>query len=436
MNLTPRRLSWLRFLLPALTGVFVLVSLVALVRVGLRSSEKIGSYDLQAYWYYGHFVRAGINPYVAYAEGSTLPETLVYVDGSVASPDAADQPQLGRVPANTAPILLLLSPLSYFPWAQAKVIWMFCNLALIIAIPWLTMLLLPRALQLSTQAKWFAAFSFYVMKGTREAAATGQTSLLVFFLMVVTLLLRQSHWILAGLALGVALSKYSMSLPIFLFLLLEKRFRILVLAVLVQVTGLLAVALLDDGSLYSSLWQSLIATLRVNWGMVAHHSAELGIHLGYTLRDVPQLSVALVVVVSLITLFAIGYTLRRGWMASDLLPVNSVLVLWILLVVYHRHYDSLMAILFLVLCLSAIGSWQLSIGQKIGLGVLYLLVVVALALPSDIQRSFVTRAQADFYLAWRDRGVTAMIAAMWIANLWLLPRTPRLSHGQGAAGKD
>ena len=413
----------------------MLVSLVGLVRVGLRSSDTIGSYDLQAYWYYGHFVRAGTNPYIAYAEGFAAPESLVYVDGSVASPDAADQPQLGRVPANTAPILILLSPLAHFPWTQAKTIWMLCNLALIIAIPWLTMLLLPRALQLSTQAKWFAAFSFYVMKGTREAAATGQTSLLVFFLMIVTLLLRQSHWVLAGLALGVALSKYSMSLPVFLFLLLEKRFRILVLAVSVQAAGLLAVAVLDNGSLYSSLWQSLLATVRVNWGMVAHHATELGIHLGYTLRDFPQLAMALVAVVSLITLFAIGYTLRRRWMASDLLPVNSVLVLWILLVVYHRHYDSLMTILFLVLCLSAIGSWQLSTSQKVGLGILYLLGVVVLALPSDIQRSFITRAQADFYMAWRDRGVTALIAAMWIANLWLLPRTPRVEQGLGGSGE-
>jgi hypothetical protein len=434
LSLTPTQILFVqRFVVPAIIGLLVLVSLLALVRTALKSGEWVGSYDLQAYWYYGHFIRAGVNPYIAYAEDFTLDEigkTLQYVDGSVVAPDAEDHPRLGRVPANTAPILILLSLLAYFPWAQAKTIWILCNLAFILAIPWLVMRLLPPQLQLPSSMQWLAAFSFYAIKGSREGAATGQTSLVVFFLMVVTLLLRRSHWFWAGLALGVALSKYSMSLPIFIFLLLEKRFRLLAVAVSVQVVGLVAVAALENASLYNSFGESLVATFMVNWGMVAQHSTELGIHFGYVLRAFPQLAMLLTIVVILGTVIGVGYTWRRGWLASDLLPVNTLMVLGILLVVYHRHYDTLMSIMFFVLALSVIAHWQLPTRQNVILGILYLLVVVVLALPSDIQRSFLTEAQAETYMVWRDGIVTAMVTAMWVVNLYLLPCTPRVSDSR------
>ena len=414
----PRFLPMQRLLLPVLVVGLVLVSLLALVRTVMKTTAVDGGWDLHSYWYFGHFLRAGINPYVAYAEELALPGPVHYLDGSVVAPDAVDQPHLGHVPANTAPILLLLSTLSFFPWTQAKQIWLICNLALIVAIPWFALRLLPPSLQLARPLAWLAAFSFYAMKGPRESAATGQTSLLVFFLMIVTLLLRQSHWLWAGIALGVALGKYSLSLPVFLFLLWEKRFRLLGVALLVQLLGLLAVTALGD--------HSLVDTLRVNWSMVARHAVEVGVHVGYLLREYRIVANVVVAAITLLTLGMVWHTRQRGWLAADLLPVNSALILWTVLAAYHRNYDALMVILFLILCLSAATTWQLPARQAQTLGLFWLVALGVMCLPGEIVRPFVTDAQADLFLVWVDRAMTLALVAMLAVNLWLLPGTPRV----------
>lgn len=407
-----------RYLLPLLLLGLALVSLLALARTVMKTAEADGGWDLHPYWYFGHFVHAGMNPYEAYAGKLLLPEPVHYFDGREVAPEAVAQPDLGLVPANTAPVLLLLSSLSVFPWSVAKSIWLICNLLLIAAIPWLALRLLPRSLPFARPLQWLAAFSFYAMKGPREAAASGQTSLLVFGLMIVTLLLRQRHWLWAGLALGLALSKYSLALPVFLFLLIEKRFRVLAVALAVQAVGLGVVTALGD----LSLWE----TAQVNLSMLARHSVQPGVHLGYALRAYPQLVTLLVVVGTVATLAAVALSRRRGWTTADLLPVNSVLVLWTLLAAYHRNYDALMVVLFLTLALAAATTWSLSQRQTMGVGLVWLLSLVVMSLPGDIIRPLVSDEQAALFLLWVDRAMTAGIVLMWGVNLWLLPRAPRL----------
>ncbi len=414
----PRFFLLQRLLYPILIGGLVFMSLFALVRTVMKTATPDGGWDLHSYWYYGHFVREGINPYRAYAEGLPLPEPVQYVDGSVVVPEEVEQPHLGHVPANTAPILLLVSLLSFFPWLQAKYLWLLCNVVLIIAIPWLALRLLPVSLRLAPPLAWLAAFSFYAMKGPRESAASGQTSLLVFCLMIVTLLLRQSHWLWAGIALGVALGKYSLSLPLFIFLLFEKRFRLIAVAIGVQLLGLALVSLLDGGS----VWE----TIQVNLSMLARHAVEPGVHLGYPLRDTPLIAQMLVALITVVTLWVVWRSYQRGWLAADLLPVNSALVLWTLLAAYHRNYDALMVILFLILCLSAATTWQLPPRQAQMLGLFWLVALGIMCLPGEILRPFVTDAQAELFLLWVDRAITMGMVAMLAVNLWLLPRTPRV----------
>ena len=74
--------------------------------------------------------------------------------------------------------------------------------------------------------------------------------------MIVTLLLRQRYWFWAGVALGIALGKYSLALPVVIFLLFEKRFRVIAVAIVIQGISLLAVAMLEGGSLWQSVQQS------------------------------------------------------------------------------------------------------------------------------------------------------------------------------------
>jgi hypothetical protein len=215
----PTRFSSLqRFALAVLLIGLFFLSLYALGRNIQKVYEPRGAIDFHPYWYYAHFVRAGINPYSAFASEAMLPEAVHYVDGSVVAPDAVEQRSLADIPANTAPLLFIFTLFAYLPWMLAKTVWMVLCVALVLVTPWLALRLLPPSLQLPLGLKWVVALSFYAMKGPRVAIANGQPSILVFFLMIVTLLLRQRHWFWAGLILGVALSKYSIALPVALFL--------------------------------------------------------------------------------------------------------------------------------------------------------------------------------------------------------------------------
>ena len=66
--------------------------------------------------------------------------------------------------------------------------------------------------------------------------------------MMIALLFSDRLWVVAGLALGLALSKYSLSLPIFLFLLYKRNFKVLLMAVATQLAGILGMAALSGGT--------------------------------------------------------------------------------------------------------------------------------------------------------------------------------------------
>jgi hypothetical protein len=348
-----------------------------------------------------------------------LPEPIHYWDGSVVAPDKIRQPNLAMIPANTATTLFISSLLAFFPWGQIKYIWFVFNLALILVTPWLALRLLPPSLRLTRWLQWVIALAFYALKGQRVALTNGQPSVFVFFLMIVTLLLYRRHWLWAGLALGVALGKYSISAPIVLFLLFDKQWRILAVAFGVQLISLLGISALKGGS----PWQ----TVQILWGMIGRYSdGAPGVHLSYLLRDMPALATGLVIVGTVITLIVFFLSWRRGWLAADLTPVNSFLALWTILAAYHRVYDTMVALLFLILCLSAATTWRLPRYQSWSLGLFFVLCVVILCLPGELVDSFLPPVEADAVVAWFDLTIIVTLVVMWAVNIWLIAKTPRL----------
>lgn len=416
----PRIFPFQRYLLPIIWTAVVVLALLSLTRSLYLTASSTGGRDFHPYWYYGHFVRQGMNPYTAFADQTLLPTPAHYIDGRVVVPDEVMQRHLADIPANTSPVLLIATLFSYIPWNIVKYIWFALNLALVLALPWLALRLLPPSLQLMRALQWLVAVSFYAMKGPRVALSNGQPSITIFFLMFVTLLLRQSHWLWAGLAFGVALSKYSIALPIGVFLLFERRFRVLIVAGLVQVVSLLAMVALRGGS----LWE----TLDVHIGMVTRYSggSEQGVHLGYLLRDNPLLVSVLVVAGTLMTVWFTLRSYRRGWLAAHVLPINSLLSLWILVGAYHRVYDTMLVLLFLILCLSAMTTWQLSTRQVQWLGISWLATLGFMCLPGEILEAVLPAAQAELAEAWIDGVITATLVGIWGINLWLLTRVPQV----------
>jgi hypothetical protein len=325
------------------------ISRIVTNTVGITQTEDVG-YDLHPYWYSGHFIRQGVNPYFAFLNGLEPALPIAYMDGSIVESPPVAQPELGLTPANTAPMLLLLSVLSWLSWPVAKTVWLFTNLVLMLALPWLTMCFLPDRHQWPLSARWLLALLFYGWLGSRAAVTSGQTTLLVLTLSMGALLLPRRHWLIAGLILGLGLSKYSLALPFLLFLLYQRQIRLILVALSVQLTGTLAISMLQGATFLETI-EAYITILQL-------HLSQPGIHLSSFLAGYDFIIIISLLLLTGLTWGSIGLWLWRAdakfngrltFQPSARLHLLAILLIWILLVSYHRVYDNTIIILFWVL---------------------------------------------------------------------------------------
>ena len=215
-----------------LTAVMICLSLYAAGSIAVsvaNSIDSTGGTDLFTYWRINHFTRQGEDPYKAFLQGSDIQLPVQYIGGHTATSYPIVETDVNqKLPGNSPPIMFLLLPFSFLSWTTAKIIWMFLNIVLILATPWLAFRLFASNLSLLLCS--MVALVYYGLPGTRAAIVTGQTSALIIFLILLTLwLVRNKRDWLAGLALGIALSKISVALPLFLFLIYKRNWISLVL---------------------------------------------------------------------------------------------------------------------------------------------------------------------------------------------------------------
>lgn len=402
-----------------LIAAMLIYSVLSLLRVVSNTLAPSGALDFHSYWYAGHFVRESKDPYEAFFKGLEPSVPVSYLDGVVNRTGPIAQPGLIKTPANTAPIVLLLTPLALFSWPIAKVVWMVLNIAFMLAIPLLVIKLGERyGLALTSTQKIILALAFYGLLASRNAIGNGQTTMLVFLLMLGTLLV-SSNPLASGLMLGLALSKYSLALPVAVFLLFKRKFRALIISVGVQVAGVLAVWLISGNS------PLLVAQEYIRMA---------SIHIGFEGIQVesmfPPGSIYAILAVGLLSvpLLALLYVYGRGMLrgrfslaqreATDF-TLLSVLSLYLLLAVYHGSYDAVLVILFGALLFhvaNSPGLWQLSGGgtktlflSALGVGVLLMSVPGSVLLPVF-----------PGWIAVLDSIQTVVVLLMLGVSMWLL----------------
>ena len=121
---------------------------------GARQSVRpTGNIDLHAYWYAGEHIRQRRNPYLAFLNEIYVEPPLTNID----TPDlrwTVSHEGKSFTPANTAPLLLLLTPLSLFTWQNAQLLWLTLNLLAALSIP----LLAKRLTTSSINSKFKVSF--------------------------------------------------------------------------------------------------------------------------------------------------------------------------------------------------------------------------------------------------------------------------------------
>ncbi len=338
---------WKRTGLIAILAGLAIYSLIYIVRTSL---SPLGGIDFHSYWYSGHFLRQGDDPYQAYLNQQIPRTPLRYID--LPDPFAGDvaQPGLANVPANTAPMVLLLGFFAFFSWPTAKLLWLLCNL--------LFLLLLPRLLEgwLSPEKRFkpsellLIGLLVFSLFGTRNSAVNGQTSIFVYLLMLASLVIADKSPWASGIALGFALSKYSLSLPVMLLFIIERRWKSIATSATVQIAGLLAVSAISG--------QSPMAILSAYKEIMLIHTSMPGIHLanlfapgsltGSTAPILLSVGVFSALLAAGLRKTPSGFSINADFYTQNNRLVFDILLLWTLLVAYHRAYDSFIVLSVLV----------------------------------------------------------------------------------------
>jgi len=404
----------------------ILTGLYAVAVAGyifIETGKPLGSRDFHQFWYAGNFIIQGRDPYEAYFADAKPELPIHYLDGVTVDQYPVAQADLAIIPSNTPLMLLLLTPFSFFSWNVAKWLILVVNLILMLITAWLILRRIPFAgVQLTRMDELLLFLVYFDLSATRIAIENGQTTLLVFLLMLIAVLYGERSWPMAGSALGIALSKYSLSLPAFLFFLYKKNFKVLFLAIAVQVLGVLGLAIIGR--------TSPITVVQENVRLLFQLFDQPGVHLARFLEiftdnklltEIPVLLMTLLVFLPLF-LWLRGRNTAPGT-AQDVIDfhVLTILFIWTMLVAYHRLYDTLILIFFIALVFKGLAYpniWKLSHRGQMALLAFLGITPLVLILPARI----VDKILPDYYGTISDAVTTILFLVMLLISMLLLRR--------------
>ncbi|HSL31373.1 MAG TPA: glycosyltransferase family 87 protein [Anaerolineales bacterium] len=390
------------------------------------TGSPTGGRDFHTFWYAGNFIRQGHDPYAAYFTGAQPALPIYYLDGVRRDQYPVAQADLAVIPSNTPVMLLVLTPLAYFSWDVAKWIFMAINLILMLITGWLILYAVPFAgVKLAPIDELLLFLIYFDFSATRIAIENGQTTLLTFVLMLVAIVYAGQSWKVAGLALGVALSKYSLALPVFLFFLYKARLKLLLLAVTVQGLGVIGLAAVTGTS------PVVVAMENIQTFFLFVGLPEGGVHLARRfqflttnplLTNIPVLVMTVVVFGSLLRwLRERKFTAISSGEVIDF-HVLTVLFIWAMLVGYHASYDTLVLILFVVLVFKGLAYpniWELSPRERVMLMAFMAAIPLVLILPARL----VDRVLFSWYFgAISSTVLSVFMIIMMIFSMFLLRR--------------
>ena len=441
-----------------LKGLLFIYFIWALVNIGNLFVIPPSSTDFFSFWYAGQYLRQDVDPYTEffkdtrtksvekdalYVQGSSLFFPIQYLNGVEDTQASLYELSSSKttVPANTAPLILIITSLSFLSWPLASQIWFFMNIILIFGVSWLTFHYVEQSgLKLSPFIKLLLFLILMGLDATRSSLKQGQTTNLVVFLGLLTLyLVDKDHKLGAGIALGIALSKYNITLPgIFLLLLYKRQFKVVVVAILTQLTGALAISLITKTQIYDIIFSYINLAVFNN---SVSDTENVGVNLGAYFEPSIWNTLIFTILFSLIVLGCLLFllyhqkdknkpTLSREEVRLTDIHILSILTLLSLLAVRHLKYD--MFSIFICLCLFALvtvkpSQWNLTFSTTkwlmafIGLSIISLSVgfVSSLLLNDTVIGRLVFATQTLSLIIF-------LVINFWLLRLLLIKR--RLKH--------
>ena len=241
-----------------------------------------------------------------------------------------------KMEANQFPsLLMLLFPYALMPPFAARIVWLISNVLFTAGIAFC----LKKTFLKELSGFEFAAVILLMIAGTpyRNQIGVGQHTLFSFFFFLLAVYLeereentndnKQKIWLQAGIVLCLFISffKYTLTAPLALYFVYKKKFKELILSVVLHGVLTITAALM----LGKSVIYMITAPLKVAMNL----SSEGGLDIG-ALVGGGTLSLVIAAIIG-IFLLVLCVTLQSGY-EKLLVPV---LILWSLIMTYHRTYD-------------------------------------------------------------------------------------------------
>ncbi len=384
---------------PFILKIIICVQISLIILYGILMTLRTnGAVDFHSYWISGIYLRQKIDPYTGFIEKKSLDLPISFINGNIRYSHELNQEGLANVPANTAPVVLLLYPLSFLSWNYAKFTWLLINIILMLLIPLSTLSLFSEQ-KINTNEKLIIFIIFLCLYGTRNTLSSGQTTFLIYILMLSTILFSNRSTLLGSLCFGLALSKYSLSLPVLILLALQKKYKIIILGFLLQFLSLLVI------SIYTMTHPLDIVNAYINIALI--HKNLPGVHLYYWTKS----NFITIIISSLLIILVIGVYLSSKMnehIASNRLIQVIVYCMFSflsLLVVYHRAYDTIIILpIFALIILASKPSSLLNPNGiwKIGHIIYSIILFVSLTLPASGIPYIIHFFHVYFGLDWTD----------------------------------
>lgn len=403
--------------------LFALFAVSVVIYLYVEEGKPLGGRDFHQFWYAGHFILQSTDPYAAYFAKELPRLPIHYLDGITVTQYPVAQGTLAIIPSNTPTMLLLLSPFSLFSWGVAKWLFLLINMLLMLITGWLVLRRVPfGGVQLARLDELLIFLIYFDLSATRIAIENGQTTLLVFLLMIIAILYANRLWPIAGLALGIALSKYSLALPIFLFLLYKKNFKVLISAIAIQVLGVLGLAAVGGDSPVTVAFE--------NYRLFFQLFDQPGVHLArqfeiftdnHLLTQIPVLIMTLLVFIPLFQWLRNRTFKNKAEQEVLDFHLITILFLWTILVAYHRLYDTLILLFFIVLVFKGLAYpnvWKLNKIEQTLLLVFTALIPPFLVVPARI----VDKVVPDYYGTISDAWTSIFFLVMLFVSMFLVRR--------------
>ncbi|HEC22758.1 MAG TPA: DUF2029 domain-containing protein [Chloroflexi bacterium] len=408
-------------------GLIILLIPLAAASLVRGVSKALGRpCDFQNFWVSGQLVAEGQNPYRVWLEDKPQLRERAIPPGTCSD--------LEDLPVFNPPLLpLMMIAFSGLDFLPARIIWLGLDIIMAILLPLLLMRLNPRPP--SGQLQVISVLFFLTWLPVRYAISLSQTGLGAGFLAVLAVWLtyrERPRWLLAGLLMGAALIKYTLTGPLLLFFLIYRRYRVVAVAVLVQVLAFILFTLLVGDSL-SEATHAYFALLFQATGQSSGVVSLDGWLNTVGLSSSASALIGLVASVVVTGLFIIPHywhealtpisdlSSPRGRLKGNLLI--TLLILVGLLFFYHRPYD--LPLLFAFLAFAAGFDLPEDITTPRGRMIMILLIsAVAVGLAMMLPGWWIGAAHPsltvrDFFE--RFQFTVAGFLALAV-SLWVLPR--------------